>query len=186
MSPKKLRPAAPGRARRPRNSKELGGTFDPKFSEVGREPQDNTAPIARTQFVVGRRASFLYIARCPLCHLEHAHGFFVHGNGGDPLAALAGHGGVRMSHCHCQGPARVARRARRGGWRTVVIGPTDWREPHGYHYRLVLSEPACFTARGIRSPAARRAMIAFARKGVATSLTIWTPQRSSFRGWGDR
>ena len=186
MNPKMPRPVAPGRAHRAATSKELGGTFDPEISEEGREPQDYPEPIARTQIVVGRRASFLYIRSCPLCGLEHMHGSFVHGNGSDPLAALAWHAGYRVAACFSQGPGRVARPVRGGGWRTDIVRPAEWREPRGYGYRLVLSEPACFTATAIRSPAARRAMVLLTRGGIATSLVIWTPLRSCFRGWGDR
>jgi hypothetical protein len=186
MNPKKPRPATPGRARRPRNSKELGGTFNPEISEEVRGPQDNAVPIARTQIVVGGRGSFLYLRSCPLCGLEHAHGFFAHGQGSDPLAAFAWHGGLRVSHCDCQGPGRVARFVR-GEWRTAIRNLPEWCEPEESSYRLVLGpEPACFTPRAIRDAAARHVMAVLARRGVATSLAIWTPRRSCFRGWGDR
>jgi hypothetical protein len=186
MSPKMPRPAAPGGAHRAGSSKGLAGTFDAHISKKNSRPQDNAVPIARTQIVVGGRGSFLYIRSCPLCGLEHAHGLFVHGAASDPLAALASHGGVRVSHCHCQGPGRVARFVR-GEWRTVVRHLPEWCEPEGLSYRLVLrTDPACFTPRAIRDAAARHVMAVLARRGVATSLAIWTPRRPCFRGWGDR
>src|SRR5712691_8542546 len=109
MNPKMPHPAAPGRAHRAEKSKELSGTFDPQISEEPEELQDSAVPVAQTRIVVGRRGSLLYIRSCPLCGLEHTHGFFVHGRGSDPLAAFAWRGGVRVAHCHCQGPGRVAR-----------------------------------------------------------------------------
>jgi hypothetical protein len=182
MNTKKLRPAAPGRAHRPRNSKELEGAFDPEISEEGREPQDSAVPIAHARIVVGRRASFLYIGCCPLCRLEHTHGLFVHGQGSDPLAAFAWHGGYRVAACFSQGPGRIARRSR-----TVVIHPDEWHEPEGELYQLVHGpEPACFTPLGIKSKDARLAMAALARSGAATSVEILRP-RSSFVLWrGDK
>lgn len=177
MRPKRLRPAAPGGAHRAVNSKELGSAFHPEINCA--------MPIAQARIVVGCRASFLYIGCCPLCRIEHTHGLFVHGQGTDPLHAFKWHGGHHASHCFCQGPGRHVRFVR-GRWRTFVVRPPEWCEPHGDDYRLVLSEPACFTARGIRSGAARHAMMALARRGVQTSLMIWTPRRSCFRGLGDR
>jgi hypothetical protein len=47
--------------RRPRDSKELGGAFDPQNSEAPEERQDSAVPIARTRIVVGSRYSFFYI-----------------------------------------------------------------------------------------------------------------------------
>jgi hypothetical protein len=185
MNPKMPRPPIWG-VGRAGTSKELSGTFDPQNSEKPDERQDSVAPVAQTQIVVGCRASFLYIRSCPLCGLEHVHGFFVHGNGSDPLAAFASHGDVRESHCHCHGPGRVARFVR-GEWRTVVRNLPEWCEPEGSSYRLVLGpDPACFTPRAIKDATARRAMAAVARGGITTTHVIWTPRRSCFRGWGDR
>jgi hypothetical protein len=185
MNPKMPRPATLGGANRAVNSKELGGTFDPEFSEEGREPQDSVVSNAPARIVLGRRGSFLYIRSCPLCGLEHAHGFFGHGQGSDPLTAFAWHSGVHVAHCHCQGPGRVAR-STRGGWRTVVVPPAEWREPSGYEYRLVLFEPACFTPLGIQSKDARLAMAELARRGAATSLEILRPRRGFILWRGDK
>lgn len=182
------RPATPARVRRPRNSKELGGTFNPQNSAEPDERQDSAVPIARTRIVLGSRYSFLYIGDCPLCGgLEHVHERFpLCGAASDPLAAFAWHGGVRVAHCHCQGPGRVARFVR-GEWRTVVRHLPEWCEPEGSSYRLVLGpDPACFTPRAIKDATARRAMAALARGGITTSHVIWKPRRSCFRGWGDR
>jgi hypothetical protein len=184
MNPKTPRPPTLA-GQRAADPKGLAGTFDPEIKQEKGEPQDNAVPIAQARIVVGSQSVFLDIAECPLCGLQHVHGLVAHGQCSDLPAALARQGRVCAAHCHCQGPGRVARRVR-GEWRTFARHAAGWREPRGYDYRLVLSEPACFTPRGIRSPAARRAMFALARKGVATSLTIWTPRRPCFRGWGDR
>jgi hypothetical protein len=186
MTPKKPRPAAPGRAHRAKNSKELGGTFDPQISEETSRPQDGGMPIAQARIIVGRRSSFLYVRSCPLCGLDHTHGYFLHRQDGDPLTAFAWHGGVRASHCHCQGPGRVARFVR-GEFRTVARSLPEWCEPDGSLYRLAHGpDPACFTPRAIRDAAARPVMAVLARRGVATSRAIWTPRRSFFCEWGDR
>jgi hypothetical protein len=181
------RPVTPGREHRAGTSKRLAGTFNTQTSEEAERSQDSVAPAAQTQIVVGRRCSFLYVRSCPLCGLEHTHGRFPHGESNDdPMAAIARHGGVRVSHCHYQGPGRVARFVR-GEWRTFARNLPEWCEPDGSSYRLVLGpEPACFTPRGIRDEAARHVMAVLARRGVATSLATWTPRRSCFRGWGDR
>jgi hypothetical protein len=108
------------------------------------------------------------------------HGQFpLHGEGSDPLKAFVACQGHRASHCHCHGPHRVARRTR-GEWHTVIVYPPEYHEPEGDDYRLVLGpEPACFTPRGTKSKAARLAMLALARRGVATSLEILRPRRRS-------
>ena len=177
---KSSRPAAPGRAHRAGTSKGLGGTFGPHISFETNGPQDSDVPIALARIVIGRRYSFLYIRNCPLCGMEHMHGQFpVRGEGSDPLDALAACQGHRASHCHCHGPHRVAR-CTRGEWHTVIVYPPEYHEPEGCDYRLVLGpEPACFTPRGIKSKAARLAMLALARRGVATSLEILRPRRRS-------
>jgi hypothetical protein len=186
MDWKSSRPAALAGANRAENSKGLGGTFDPQFSSETNGPQDSDVPIALARIVIGRRYSFLYIRNCPLCGMEHMHGQFpVRGEGSDPLDALAACQGHRASHCHCHGPHRVAR-CTRGEWHTVIVYPPEWHEPEGYDYRLVLGpEPACFTPRGIKSKAARLAMLALTRRGVATSLEILRPRRRSVFWRGD-
>ena len=149
MREKTPRPEALAGANRAGNSKGLGGTFDPQFSFETNGPQDSDVPIALTRIVIGRRYSFLYIRNCPLCGMEHMHGQFpVRGGGSDPLDALVACQGHRASHCHCQGPHRVAR-CTRGEWHTVIVYPPEWHEPEGDDYRLVLGpEPACFTTPG--------------------------------------
>ena len=179
MSPKMPRPAAPGRAHRPRNSKELGGAFT---SEQDREPQDSGVPIAQAQIIIGRRGCFLYIRSCPLCGLDHTHGYFLHGQGGDPLTAFAWHGGYRAAACFSQGPGRIVR-----GSRTVVVRPAEWHEPKGELYQLVHGpDPACFTPLGIQSKDARLAMAELARRGAATSLEILRPRRGFILWRGDK
>ena len=157
----------------------------PQNSRVARDRQDDM-PVAFARIVLGRLASFIYIDCCPLCGLDHAHGRFVHGKGGDPVAAFAWHGGVRAAHCFCQGPGRDARTVR-DRWRTFSTHPTEWREPEGQSYRLVLGlDPACFTPRGVRSAAAHNTMIALAARGVATSLQILRPRRPFVLWRGDQ
>jgi hypothetical protein len=181
MCPKTPRPPTLG-VGRAGNSEELGGTSDPHISEVVGPPQDSNVPIAQARIVVGRRGSFLYIGCCPLCGLEHAHGLFVHGQGGDPLAAFAWHGGYRLAACFSQGPGRIVRRSR-----TVAVRPAEWHEPKGELYQLVLGlEPACFTPIGIQSKDARLAMAALARRGAATSLDILRPRRRFVLWRGDK
>jgi hypothetical protein len=185
VNPKNAAPGSSWQSAPGGDLKERDNAFSPEISEAKRGRQDDVVPDARAQIIVGAHASFIYIKHCPLCGLEHTHGFDVHGADTDLLATFSRHNGHRATHCFCQGPGRVARRIL-GERRTVIVYPSEWRGPCGDTYRLSPSGPACFTAEGIRSPAARRAMVALARRGVATSLKIWTPRRSCFRGFGDR
>ena len=185
MDPKMPRPAAPGRAHRATNLKELAGTFDPQISdETGELQEDSVVSIVQTRIVCGRGSSFIYIPHCPLCGLEHAHGLFPYPHG-DPLQAYDACDEYRASHCHAQGLGRVARRV--GGQLRIVQrkAPPEYHEPKGEFYRIVMSYPACFTPRGIRTEDARYAMAALARRGVATSLEILRPRRSFVLQRGD-
>jgi len=175
MKPKMPRPAVPSSAPAG-TSKGLGGTFDSQVSQETSEQRDSVVPIAQTRIVCGRRSSFIYIPRCPLCGLEHAQGLFPYPHG-DPLQAYEACDGYRASHCHAQGLGRVARRVG-GQLRTVQRkAPPEYHEPKGESYRLVMAYPACFTPRGVRSKAARHLMDALAKRGFPTSREILKPRR---------
>jgi hypothetical protein len=135
-------------------------------------------PVAHTRIVFGRKYSCIYIEYCPLCGLEHMHGrFALCGENSDPLEAYDW-GGHRHSHCHCHGLGHVTR-FRNG--RPILVErprPPEYRESQGCSYQLVLGpKPACFTAKGFKSKAARSAMAQLAWRGVPTSTEILRPRR---------
>jgi hypothetical protein len=186
MNPEAPRPPTLA-GQRARDSKGLGGTFDPQTTEQTGELQDSAVPIAQTRIVIGCRYSFVYVPHCPLCGLEHMHGQFpFHGQHSNPLQAFLSCGGHRASHCFCHGLRRNARSIG-GQWCTVIVYPPEWHEPKGESYRLMLGpEPACFTPRGIKSKESRLAMVALARRGIATSLEILRPRRPFVLWRGDK
>jgi hypothetical protein len=152
------------------------------MNNVSSIPQDqqNGMPIAHTRIVLARTASFIYIEYCPLCGLEHLHGWYPYrSNYNDPLQAYAASDGHRGSHCGAHGLGRTTK-MRRG--ELILVdrpAPPEYREPQGSQYRLVLGpKPTCFTARGFRSKKARLAMAQLAQRGVPTSLEILRPRRA--------
>jgi hypothetical protein len=142
-------------------------------------------PNAHSRIVIGRKCSFIYIEYCPLCGLEHVHGQYpLHGPYNNPVEAYEACDGHRASHCDAEGLGRVMRRID-GEWCNVSRDPPpEYHEPKGGSYRLVMSYPACFTPRGIRSKAARDLMNALAKKGFPTSLEILKPRRKFVLRWG--
>jgi hypothetical protein len=136
------------------------------------------APIAHSRIIIGPEYSFIYIPHCPLCGLEHMHGQYqLDGPFNNPAEAYESRDGHRGSHCVPHGLGRIMRRIG-GEWCNVHRdAPPEYHEPEGESYRLVMSYPACFTPRGIRSKAARNLMDALARRGFPTSLEILKPRR---------
>ena len=139
---------------------------------------EGDVPTAHSRVVIGRKCSFIYIEYCPLCGLEHMHGqYSLHGPYNDPAEAYEACDGHRASHCVPHGLGRIIRWI--GGERCNVHRdpPPEYHEPEGEAYRLVMSYPACFTPRGIRSKAARHLMDALAKRGFPTSREILKPRR---------
>ncbi len=139
---------------------------------------ESDLPIAHSRIVIGPKYSFIYIEYCPLCGLEHMHGEYpLNGPYNNPVEAYESCHGHRASHCDAHGLGQIMRRIG-GEWCSVYRDPPpEYHEPKGGSYRLVMSYPACFTPRGIRSKAARNLMDALARRGFPTSSEILKPRR---------
>jgi hypothetical protein len=183
MTPRKPRPPTLA-GQRGGNSKGLGGTFDSQINDETSKSQDSAAPIAEARIVLGSRYAFIEISQCPLCCCQHVHGRSALSEIDRLLASVIRNDGDRASHC--SQACRAGRRGPGGELHTEIAHPPEWREPMGHGYQLVLSEPALFTRRGIRTAAAHEAMAALNRQGVPISFGIWVPRISSLRGWGDR